>query len=306
MKKNLKIDNLSDISKSVIEHHMVRKSREQKVEFSSFLKESLPNLENFEVDEVDGNRNIVIGDIKNAKYIFTAHYDTPATMFIIPNFLTPKNIFTFILYQIFITVLMIGIAALFGLLTFTIGLDFLVGYIGALLLIMYQMLYGIPNKNNYNDNTSGVITLIELYLSMSEEQRRNCVFVFFDNEEKGLKGSGSFNKKYKELMEEREVINFDCVADGDYIMLIHNKVSDETLARISEKTDYDNKKIIISTSKKAIYPSDQKKFKHNVGVAAFHKNKIIGYYVNRLHTIFDVNFDEDNIFVLVEHFKNLV
>ena len=89
-------------------------------------------------------------------------------------------------------------------------------------------------------------------------------------------------------------------------MLIHNKVSDETLARISEKTDYDNKKIIISTSKKAIYPSDQKKFKHNVGVAAFHKNKIIGYYVNRLHTIFDVNFDEDNIFVLVEHFKNLV
>lgn len=306
MKKNLKIDKLSLISKGVLEHHLVRKNKQQKEQFFRYLKENLPDVENIEVEKVDGNSNIVIGDINSAKYVFTAHYDTPATMFIIPNFLTPKNIFMFILYQIFMTALMIGIAFLFGLLTYIIGLDFLVGYFVSLLLIMYQMMYGYPNKNNYNDNTSGVVTLIELYLSMTKEQRDNCVFIFFDNEEKGLKGSGAYNKKYKHLMEEREVINFDCVADGDYIMLIHNKISDETLKRISQKEEYKNKKIIISSAKKTIYPSDQKKFKHNIGVAAFHKNKLIGYYVNGLHTIFDVNFDEENIFVLVEHFKDLV
>lgn len=304
--KKFKIDNLNSISKVVFKHHMVRKNTKQKMEFAKYLEENLPDLENFKVEEIKGNKNIVIGDINNCKYVFTAHYDTPPTMLILPNFLTPKNIFMFIVYQLFMTVIMIGFAFLLAFLGTLIGLDPLVGYFIGLFLCIFQMMYGYPNKNNYNDNTSGVVTLIELYLSMTKEERSKCVFIFFDNEEKGLQGSGAYNKKYKELMEEREVINFDCVADGDYLMLIHNKVSEETLNIISTDIDNNEKHIVISESKKAIYPSDQKKFKHNVGVAAFHKKKFIGYYVDRIHTIFDTNFDEDNIFVLVNHFKKLI
>lgn len=304
--KKFKIDNLSSISKGVFEHHMVRKNKQQKIEFAKYLKENLPDLENFNVEEIKENRNIVIGDINNCKYVFTAHYDTPPTMLFIPNFLTPKNIFMFIMYQLFMTAIMIGFAFLLAFLGTLIGLDVLVGYFVGLFLCLFQMMYGYPNKNNYNDNTSGVVTLIELYLSMTKEERAKCVFIFFDNEEKGMQGSSAYNKKYKTIMEEREVINFDCVADGDYLMLIHNKVSEETLNIISTDIDSEEKHIVISEAKKAIYPSDQKKFKHNVGVAAFHKKKIIGYYIDRIHTMFDTNFDEDNIFLLVNHFKKLI
>jgi len=304
--KVFKIDNLSNISKGVFEKHMVRKSRTQKDEFAKYLQENLPDLENFNIEKYYGNKNIVIGDINNSKYVFTAHYDTPATMWIIPNFLTPKNFLVFILYQLVITALMIGIGSVFGYLGTLIGLHFIVGFDLGLILCIIQMMFGFPNKNNYNDNTSGVITLIELYLSMTAEERKKCVFVFFDNEEKGMLGSAAYNKKHKALMEEREVINFDCVGEGDHILLIHQKVSDDTMSVISRSCDLENKHIVVSNASKTIYPSDQTNFKHSIGVAAFNKNKIFGYYIGNIHTKFDKNFDEVNIFLLVEHFKKLV
>lgn len=304
--KVLNIDNLSDISKGVLKEYMVRKSVKEKDNFATYLKENLPEFENFKVEEINKNKNIVIGDINNCKYVFTAHYDTPATMLFFPNFLTPKNPLVFIIYQIIMGVLIAGIAMLFGFLGTLINFDFRFGLLVGLFLICHQLLYGYPNKNNYNDNTSGVITLIELYLSLSVEERKKCTFVFFDNEEKGLKGSKAFKKRYEKIMEERELINFDCVADGNHILLIHKKISEETLNKLSQYNNDNDKEIIIFDAKKTIYPSDQKNFKHSMGVAVFNKNKLFGYYVARLHTMFDTTFDEKNIFVLVEIFKSLL
>lgn len=306
MKKNIKIDNLSEISKSIIENHMVRKSIQQKKIFAEYLMNNLPEVENFNIEKINDNSNIVIGDINKVKYIFTAHYDTPATFFVIPNFLTPKNKLVYIAYQLVITAIMVGFSSLTGFLGTLIGLKFILGYLFGLFLFLFQIVNGYPNKNNYNDNTSGVITLIELYLSMSKEQRNKCAFIFFDNEEKGLKGSGAFKKKYKEILEEKEIINFDCVADGNYIFTIPKNISEETAEKICVETTYGNKNIIISDYKKTIYPSDQKKFNHSVGVAAFHKGKNVKYYVSKIHTIYDTNFDEENIFVIVKHFKKLI
>lgn len=303
--KKLKIDKLSEISKGVLRNHMVRKNKKQKEEFADYLKDNLPDLENFNVEENEKNKNIVIGDLKESKYVFTAHYDTPATLFLIPNFLTPKNPVIFILFQLVIAAIMIGFSFLLGFIATLINIEFLIGYFLGLFLFAFQMMFGYPNKNNYNDNTSGIITLIELYLSLSVEERKKCVFVFFDNEEKGLMGSKAFNKKHKELMGEKELINFDCVADGNHILIIHKNIKEETLNAISTGTNND-KQIILAEAKKTIYPSDQKKFKNSIGVAAFHKVKFIGYYVARIHSMFDTNFDEDNIFLLVETFKPLV
>ena len=303
--KKLKIDNLSSVSLGVISNHMVRKSEKQKNEFAKYLKENLPDLNNFKIEEIEKNKNIVIGDINKSKYVFAAHYDTPATLFVLPNFLTPKNPVIFILYQLIIATLIIGFSFLIGLLATLINIEFIIGYLLGLFLFAFQMMYGYPNKNNYNDNTSGVITLIELYLSLSTDERENCTFIFFDNEEKGMKGSKAFNKKHKDIMDTKELVNFDCVADGDHILIIHKNIKEETLNKINTETNT-NKNIILTQSKNTIYPSDQKKFKNSIGVASFHKNKYIGYYVARIHTIFDTNFDEDNIFILVNTFKPLV
>ena len=138
---------------------------------------------------------------------------------------------------------------------------------------------------------------------MTEEERAQSCFVFFDNEEKGLLGSSTFNKEHKETMKEKLLINFDCVSDGDYLMLIpdkkHFSEHEEKLgiafADVSEKT------VLIENAKFVHYPSDQKNFKKNIGVAAFKKSKF-GLYLDRIHTPKDTVMDERNISVLVSGF----
>ena len=49
-----------------------------------------------------GSKNIVIGTPERAKVVYTAHYDTAAVS-LIPNIITPKNIFLYILYQLLVT-----------------------------------------------------------------------------------------------------------------------------------------------------------------------------------------------------------
>lgn len=143
--------------------------------------------------------------------------------------------------------------------------------------------------------------------SMTEEERAQSCFVFFDNEEKGLLGSATFAKEHKETMKNKLLINFDCVSDGDYLMLIPDKKSfpeqEENLkAAFGDVTD---KTVLIESSKFVYYPSDQKSFKKNIGVASFKKSKL-GLYMDRIHTPRDTVMDERNIAVLVSGFKKFL
>ena len=55
------------------------------------------------------------------------------------------------------------------------------------------------------------------------------------------------------------------------------------------------KKYIFENSSSTIFPSDQKNFRYAVGVAAFKEKKILGYYMNNIHTKRDTVLDEKNI-----------
>ena len=104
-------------------------------------------------------------------------------------------------------------------------------------------------------------------------------------------------------MKEKLLVNFDCVSDGDYLMLIpdkkHFSEQEENLkAAFADVTD---KTVLIESSKGVYYTSDQKNFRKNVGVAAFKKSKL-GLYMDRIHTPKDTVFDERNISVLVSGF----
>ena len=57
------------------------------------------------------------------------------------------------------------------------------------------MFVGKANKHTANDNTSGVLTLIE---ALHEDELKDVCCVFFDHEEVGLFGSRFFYKKHKE------------------------------------------------------------------------------------------------------------
>lgn len=317
MKAIQKTSNLSQTSKTILKDFLIRKSLKQKTDFINFLKKELINT-NFSVsiekyNNKETNRNIIIGNYHNAKYIYTAHYDTCATLGIIPNFITPKNFVFFLFIQVLIGLLLVVPAFFIGFLLkyllepYGLGLlGYEVGLLGSLFLIIYMMLYGIPNKKNYNDNTSGVITIIEMIKKVPFELSDQFCFILFDNEEKGLLGSKAFYKKHQhDGLTQKAIINFDCVSDGDYLLFIHKNIDNNLINGILNYQDKTKKNIIVDSYKKAIFPSDHKKFANFIGVGAFNKNKILGLCLGRIHTYRDIVFDEDNIFLLRDIFLSI-
>jgi len=156
------------------------------------------------------------------------------------------------------------------------------------------MMVGFANQKNANDNTSGVSVLLSLLEDLPYDMRSKVCFVFFDDEEKGLVGSKFFKNAYDKETRFKPLINFDCVAHGRHLMFITKKEFreskfNEILAEITES------KALMKEAKKYVYPSDQLIFKNSVGVAALHKMPVLGYYLSRLHSRFDSEFDVSNI-----------
>lgn len=293
---------LTDISKEILEKYQIRKTRKQKTAFIEFMRAHFPELK-IEEDALGYSRNIVIGNVETAKAVFTAHYDTCAVM-PIPNFIMPKSVLISVLYAFVLVIPMLLIGNIVGNLAEFIlkapgmGAFFnLFTYWG----ILFLMLFGPANKHTVNDNTSGVITLIELLSTMTPEERAQSCFVFFDNEEKGLFGSSTYAKEHKKVMADKLLVNFDCVSDGDYLMFILNKKAlPEYLEQLEGAfSGIEDKNILIESGKGVYYPSDQKSFKKNIGVASFKKSKL-GLYMDRIHTPRDTVMDERNIEVLVD------
>ena len=293
---------LTDISKEILEKYQIRKTKKQKTAFIEFMRAHFPELK-IEEDALGYSRNIVIGNVETAKAVFTAHYDTCAVM-PIPNFIMPKSVLISVLYAFVLVIPMLLIGSVVGGVAGYVFDDSNATALFTLLTywgILFLMIFGPANKHTVNDNTSGVITLIELLSTMTPEERAQSCFVFFDNEEKGLFGSSTYAKEHKKVMADKLLVNFDCVSDGDHLMFILNKKAlPEYLEQLEGAfSGIEDKNILIESGKGVYYPSDQKSFKKNIGVASFKKSKL-GLYMDRIHTPRDTVMDERNIEVLVD------
>ena len=290
---------MTSLSREILANWQIRKSKKQKSAFIELIQSHIPEAK---VEAKGSTRNIVIGDTDSAKVIYTAHYDTCAVM-PLPNFITPKNFFFYIVYQFVLVALMFAVAGVCYWAVSAMGGDSFLAYWVDLLvlwLMIILMMAGPANKHTANDNTSGVITLIETYYAMSAEQRAKCAFVFFDKEELGLVGSSLFKKMHKNVMKEKLLVNFDCVSDGDNIMFVQSKKAHKAYAESLEAAflPRGEKNMMFEKSSRVFYPSDQQHFAYGVGVAALKKAPVIGYYMDRIHTPRDTVFDERNIELL--------
>lgn len=290
---------MTGLSREILDNWQVRRSKGQKTAFIEFIQSHIPAAK---VEQKGSSRNIVIGDVDSAKVVLTAHYDTCAVM-PIPNFLTPKNIPVYIIYNLFIVAVLLAVAVGVGAVVehFTDSFDiaYCVG-LGLYFILLGLMMMGPANKHTANDNTSGVITLLETYDAMDEAQRAKVCFVLFDNEENGLVGSSVFYKKHKAAMKDKLLINFDCVSDGDYAMLVIKKKAEEAYGQALRRAflPEGEKKMLFEKSSTTIYPSDQQHFPLGLAVSCFNKAPVIGYYMDKIHTPKDTVFDERNISML--------
>ena len=306
----------------ILQEYEVRKSNKEKTELIEYIKTRLSHAgydaENDITVEEKGkgifkSRNIVVGNPKTAKVFFTAHYDTCAVI-PFPNLMTPTNPVLFIAFQLVLLVLIFGISFLFTLL-FTLVTNELFNPGTVMFVFLYaflfHMLFGYRNKHTANDNTSGTITITKILEAIPVEDRSKVCVVYFDNEEKGLLGSSFFYEKHKKEMNNKLLINFDCVGDGrDIVVLGKEKARKDDLyegfiqAFESCKEHYDVD-FLSRNMLPMMFGSDQMHFNTGVGVCALRKS-LVGRYVARIHTPFDTICREENVKYIVDSMKKFV
>lgn len=288
----------------VLHQFPVRKSRNRKQQFRDAVAE-YAQKQGYCVTEEKGSfgcRNLVIGDPETASYLVTAHYDTCARL-PFPNFLMPENLLIFALHQLALWLGIMLIAVLLGVVAgLTLGEAF-ISPVSTMTVfaILALMLIGPTNRNNANDNTSGVVTLLEILRSLPENQRSKVCFVLFDLEEAGLIGSACYRKAHKAATDRQLVLNLDCVGDGDYIRMYPTKKlkkDRKKLTGLYKACGYFGKKSVVVHEKGFGYcPSDHKSFPYGVGIIALNKHKA-GLYLGKIHTPKDTVLDETNVNIL--------
>jgi len=291
---------------SLVQNYPIRKTKTQKEAFRQWFEQEAAKL-GYEArsEKNGGNYNVVAGDPETAAVTFTAHYDTPAVM-PFPNFITPKNVLAYILFQLVLVLVILAVA--FGsafLVVRLTKLPLLGSSISMLVcfLLLGLMMFGPANKNCTNDNSSGVAAVMEIMSRMPEAQRSRAAFILFDNEEKGLLGSSAYASKHKQVQKNKLLINLDCVGDGEHIFFFANRKTRKlpAYALLEEAMKaQEGRQLHMEKLESSVYPSDQANFKLGIAVCACNKMKVLGYYLDKIHTAKDTVCHQENMDFLGE------
>lgn len=301
---------LSKTKDTIISEYGVRFFAKQKKKFREYVKEEMNNL-GWDTEII--KKNIVIGDIEKAKYVYTAHYDTPGK---IPAY--ARWVFklfgntSIVLAPLLILVILILYTALIGVMAYRLGLE-KIAYVLVDIPYMFLLIgIFIPNKNNYTDNTSGVLTLLNIAheISIQNLDKEEAAFIFFNNEEWGLLGSAEMKKYMKKnniSIENKKMVNFDCVGNGDEILITHgknDKFAKEIGDRLKRATPYNVEKFRY----KGIPLSDDFIFRKigAIGIIFCKKSKFRGYYIPNIHCNKDIILDLSNINFLTNQMVGLL
>ena len=297
----------------VLEQFPVRKTKKQKQAFRSAVSDWL-SRNGYECRVETGSlgaRNLVIGDPEKAAFLITAHYDTCAAM-PVPNLITPCNVVLFVLYQLFVTAVILLPAVLAGMAVGWLAGSVPAGQLVFLILTWANialLLYGPANPRNANDNTSGVVTVLEIAGTMPKNQRGKVCFVLFDLEELGVIGSASYRKAHQAQVEKQLVLNLDCVGDGNELMLFPTgklKKDPKKMALLRTCCGcFGEKRVSLFEKGLAVYPSDQSNFPYGVGICALRKGKL-ARYLSRIHTRRDTILEQTNVNILRAALTSLV
>jgi len=174
--------------------------------------------------------------------------------------------------------------------------------------VSQNLVIGDPEKAKYlvtahydtctwlSDDTSGVVTLLEIARTLPENQRHKVCFVLFD-----LGSNACRRGAHKEAAERQILLELDCVGDGDHIRLIPTKKLKKDRKRLTslyKACGYVGKKTILVHEKGlGLFPLPPKNFPYGIVICALRKNKFC-YYRNRIHTKKETVLDETNVNIL--------
>lgn len=256
------------------------------------------------------HRNVVVGDPEHAAMVFTAHYDTPAVS-LLPNLLIPRNAPVFLAWQLLNVLLMLtvsllvtAVADVFIESAQAVLWVFVACYLGCLMLTKV----GPANKQNANNNSSGVAALMQTMAAIPQEHRGKVAFILFDDGERGAMGSKAYAKEHLQQQFVKTIVDLDCVGVGDTVLVIGKKLARmrpeyvRLCAAMREESDH---AVDIVEGGVTTYTSDKDSFKCGVAVLACRRSPGVGYLVTRLNTRRDTQADQDNIDFLTRRFTAL-
>lgn len=302
------MEDLAKLKEYLLMIHPIRKSGGQKEEFRKWLAGELrrsgwrSHEEHY--GKLNGSVNVIAGDPEKATVFLCAHYDTASRM-LVPNFVSPTNAPAHVIYHFASALLMMVLAIL---VSFAISYPLnqpslmLPLFVILALGLLWVSVYGPANQNNANGNTSGVLALLAIAKALPHN-KRVCI-VFLDNNERNLLGASAFRKKHPNAAASAVFFNFDCVGDGENLLLMPSKYSrwDEELLTALGNAFPDGEHVHpkVLTQGLIYYPSDHKKFKFHVAVCACRHLAGLGYYIPRLRTKRDTVLSLDNINCIAE------
>ena len=307
---------LTELKETLLYRYGVRKSEAQKSAFIEYALDYAKRLDMPASVQTGGkrvcSRNIVFGDIQHARVLITAHYDTCARL-PFPNFMTPDHWWIVIVSEVLLLLVMGCVGVLFGgfvsdmmraascsviLAMFVGGVAGVAAWLGMLALLIV----GPANPHNANDNTSGVLFVLEAMARFRE--KNGIAYVLFDNEEKGLLGASVFIASNSPAARRCLIVNADCIGDGDTLLYTGTKrsmmhpLAKRIAVSLEEYAVLHGKKGVSGEFPKWLYPSDQMIFPRGTAFAAFKGRKLL--YLDRIHTAKDTTLEERNLECLLD------
>jgi len=214
------------------------------------------------------------------EFIFIAHYDTGTIM---PFWISWLMRFFGVNNQLLLIIPLCFFISLFSIL----GHYHIVFKIVYWIISISLLTFLIPNRKNFDDNTSGVVALLSLAKKCKDNGIDNVKFIFADNEELGLIGS-SAHRKYLEkerlILPNSKIISLDCVGVGEFPLITRNSKSDYETFFYKEM----QKEFELCKSNRMILPlSDNFSFRKYGALNISFVNKAVvpfGYSLSKIHS----------------------
>ncbi len=312
--------NIREFAESLFICNPTRYEEEEKNKFlagcRSFLTDNGWKSSEVSVQRFKGKprtQNLIIGDPKTAEYIITAHYDTPGRngFMLGSSKLIGQTGANIVMMLCCLPVCAIGFFAgqlmhddSVSMARFLLVLAaFLLILIGFMVFMFVPMF--IKNPSNRNDNTSGVIAVLDAAVraAVDPELKGKCCFVLFDNEEWGLIGSIKFAKWSRNTginLDDKTCINIDCVGIGEklYAARTNSKQTERQSDIISRLCAAGLE--ITEKQSSMVFMSDHASLKNSFMLTYMDRSKIGAPYIPNIHTSKDTVCDVDKVLDLSE------
>ncbi len=293
---------MDQYAQRIARDYPVRRKAQEKENMRAYLMGQLREMGyDAKLNDCGRAMNVIAGDPERAKIFYAAHYDTPLHE-PLPALICPTRPVTYMLYQALTPILTLVLAFVVSVgVTFVLNWPnmtlplFLVLLLGA----MAYLRWGPSEKNNVNDNASGVAALLRTAEQLTPRYRNDVCFLFLDGGSENMQGAKGFRKRYPSA-KEKPVLCLDCVGSGDELLILPGRGArwnGDLLDAINSSFEISERKTCYDKVDGLVhFPGDQRAFKQGVAICAVRHVRGFGRLI--CPTRRDNVIDEENLELL--------